>query len=251
MGGDRFAALYDDITDRKNAERLLRESGRRHEFLLQLSDALRPLADPSLIIAAASEMVGRYLHGGRCGYGELPPPYDHFVVDRDWTNGMTSHRGRWRLADFGEELVAENRAGRTLIINDALSDERAGNVDDALQAAGGLRASIGVPLIKQGNWVAAFYVHDSKPRQWTRGEIELVEEVAERTWASVERARTEAVRCRSSSRLKMSLRESLRWTWRKQRPSGVPSVRGGVCAATAHVSGETKSPLPFVTARDA
>jgi GAF domain-containing protein len=152
--------------------------------------------------------VGRYFDAGRCGYGELAPPYDHFVVERDWTNGMPSHRGRWRLADFGDELVSENRAGRTLVIDDALGDERSGGAEDALQAAGGLRASIGVPLIKDGKWVAAFFVHDSRPRRWTKGDVELVEEIAERTWAAVERARAELALRESEERQAFQLQLS-------------------------------------------
>ena len=40
-GGDRFAMLYDDITERKKAELALKESEERKAFLLQLSDAMR------------------------------------------------------------------------------------------------------------------------------------------------------------------------------------------------------------------
>ncbi|GLC25122.1 GAF domain-containing protein [Roseisolibacter agri] len=198
---DGVVLTFVDITAQKRAEEALRESEERQAFLLKVSDALRPLADPLAVIATASEMVGRYLDAGRCGYGELPPPYDHFVVERDWTNGMPSHRGRWRLADFGDALVSQNRAGRTLVIDDALADERGEGAEDALEAAGGLRASIGVPLLKDGSWVAAFFVHDAKPRRWTKGDVELVEEVAERTWAAVERARAEAALRESEARL--------------------------------------------------
>ncbi|NAV73998.1 PAS domain S-box protein, partial [Salmonella sp. zj-f60] len=35
------------------------------------------------------------------------------------------------------------------------------------------------------------YVHASQPRAWTEAQVSLVEEVAARTWAEVERARAE------------------------------------------------------------
>ncbi|MBD2073675.1 response regulator [Phormidium sp. FACHB-592] len=41
--------------------------------------------------------------------------------------------------------------------------------------------------------VAGLAIHTSEPRVWTPDEIALAEEVAERTWAAVERARAEAV----------------------------------------------------------
>ena len=49
------------------------------------------------------------------------------------------------------------------------------------------------PLIKDGEFVAGLAVHTAKPRAWTEEEVDLAEEVAERTWAAVERARAEAI----------------------------------------------------------
>jgi PAS domain S-box-containing protein len=48
-----------------------------------------------------------------------------------------------------------------------------------------------VPLVKGGRVVAGLTVHDSGPRHWTDEEISLIEEVAERTWSAIERARAE------------------------------------------------------------
>ena len=47
-------------------------------------------------------------------------------------------------------------------------------------------------MVKDGRWFAAIGVHSATPRVWTPGEVRLVEEVGERTWAAVERARAEA-----------------------------------------------------------
>jgi two-component system CheB/CheR fusion protein len=49
--------------------------------------------------------------------------------------------------------------------------------------------------------MAGFGVHSSEPRAWTAREVELVQEVAERTWDAVERARTEATLRESEARL--------------------------------------------------
>jgi PAS domain S-box-containing protein len=62
----------------------------------------------------------------------------------------------------------------------------------AAYAAIGLVAYIGVPLVKDGEFVAGLVIHTSAPRVWTPDEIALAEEVAERTWAALERARAEA-----------------------------------------------------------
>jgi len=49
-----------------------------------------------------------------------------------------------------------------------------------------------VSLIKGGRMVAALYVHSRLVRSWTDAEVRLIQDVAERTWDAVERARAEA-----------------------------------------------------------
>jgi len=56
----------------------------------------------------------------------------------------------------------------------------------------GVKAGISVPLIIGKQLVVNLTVQQDQPRAWTDAEVELVEEVAERTWAAVERARAEA-----------------------------------------------------------
>ena len=191
-GSRKVAVLFADITERERAEAVLQESESRQAFLLSLSDAVRRLSDPLAIMAMTSEKVGRRFEVGRCGYAEVPPPYDHLVVARDWTNGrMPSLQGAWPLASFGEKVIAEYRTKRTVVFEDGVEDDRVRGGEPFALAAGGVRASISVQLMKGGEWVASFYVQDTSARRWTPGEIALMEDLAERTWAAVERARAE------------------------------------------------------------
>jgi hypothetical protein len=69
--------------------------------------------------------VQRRRTAGRCGYGEVDERGLFFTVKRDWTDGaMASLGGRLRLADFGPELVDELKAGRTVRLDDPLTDRR-------------------------------------------------------------------------------------------------------------------------------
>jgi PAS domain-containing protein len=63
--------------------------------------------------------------------------------------------------------------------------------------------------------VGAFGVNHDTPRVWTAGEIELVREVAERTWDAVERTRAEAALREQKTRLRLALEASAggSWTW--------------------------------------
>src|SRR5688500_8244682 len=52
----------------------------------------------------------------------------------------------------------------------------------------GVRSLLAVPLIKKGRLCAVLRVHRKTIHLWTDDEVTLVEDVAERTWAAVERA---------------------------------------------------------------
>lgn len=181
-----------DTSERRRMEERLRQGEARQSFLLQLGDRVRGLTDAALIVASVSEMVGRHLDVGRCGYGEVSQCGRLFHVERDWTDdAMASLAGRTRLADFGTEIVAQYRAGQTVVLDDTLEDARTRGAEQAYAGAGRIRAGVGVPLLKGGRFVAAFYVHQTRPRHWREEEVALLGEVAERTWGAVARARAE------------------------------------------------------------
>ncbi|MCL4182984.1 MAG: response regulator, partial [Burkholderiaceae bacterium] len=189
----RLIVLLRDVTARRRAVDALTRRKERQAFLLALSDRLRPLADPVEVMAVASEALGRRLGVGRCGYGEVDATDAFLIVEHDWTDGvMASLKGTLRLDDFGPQLIGAYRAGRTVVLEDVLSDARAHGVEAAFEAIGGLRASLAVPLLKDGRWVAALYAQQTRPRRWTADDEELVREVSGRIWAAIERTRAEA-----------------------------------------------------------
>ena len=167
---------------------------RRQAFRITLDDALRGLGDPRSVMSAAAERLGQQLSADRVGYAEIDAAGEVFTVDRDWcAPGMPSLVGKGRLEDFGPLLIAALVAGCPVAVADAQSDPL--TVSDRAEAAYRgirLRAAITSPLIKDGKFVAALYVHQAVPRQWTEEDVALVNEVAERTWTAVEHARAEA-----------------------------------------------------------
>jgi PAS domain S-box-containing protein len=97
---------------------------------------------------------------------------------------------RTELRSFGDEALAYLRTGEVLVLSDLralpLSAER-----HAAWEQVGLRALITVPLVRGGELKAMLYVHDPQPRSWKRSEAAMARDVAERTWAAVERASAE------------------------------------------------------------
>jgi PAS domain S-box-containing protein len=193
---------------RREAAESLRESDDREAYLLQLSDALRPLADPIEIQAEASRVLGERVGASRTLYCEveLEAGSACYVVQQDHlAPGERSLVGRWRASDFGAAVQGEMLAGRTVTIADVAREPRFGAEERAAYRAIGICAYVAVPLIKKGRHVACLAVHQSAPRVWTAQEIQLVQETAERTWATLERARAEAALRDSEERLRLAL----------------------------------------------
>ncbi|WP_158266466.1 GAF domain-containing protein [Allosphingosinicella deserti] len=179
--------------ERAQAEAEVRAHAERQSFLLALGDRLRGLAGADAIKAAAAEALGRALGVPRVGYGEIDAAGQRVVVERDWTDGtMASLAGESRDLDvFGPAIIARLRAGQTLRLDDIAGDPLSAPYADGY-ASIGTRALLVVPLIKAGRFTAILYLHAAEPRRWRDEEALLAGSVAERTWASVEKARAEA-----------------------------------------------------------
>lgn len=197
-------AVNTDVTDTWQAQAALREGEARQRFRAELGDVLRPLAHPAEIQAAATRLLGSHLAASRVHYAEMEPNGEHAVVPEDHAPTALNQAGRYRLADF-PVLIAECRAGRSFISPDLSTDPRLGEEERAMYAFLPVAAMVVVPLVRGGRLAALLAVHRAAPGAWTTSEISLVEEVAERTWGAIERARAEADLRSSEERLRLIL----------------------------------------------
>ncbi len=193
----KVAIVFKDISERKRIEdeRLQAEeiSGRAAQldaFRVCLTDALRLLADPVEIQATASRVLGEYLGANRVAYFEVRGA--DYVVEQDYVNGASALAGRYSIDSFGPKLLAAYRTGHAVSSPNVSADPYLTPEQQSAYAAIQIGAYIGIPLVKKGKFVAGLAVHAAAPRDWKPEEIALIEEVAERTWAAVERARAEA-----------------------------------------------------------
>ncbi|MBD2034250.1 PAS domain-containing protein [Leptolyngbya sp. FACHB-321] len=187
----KVAIVFKDISERKRAEEILRQAAAFNAFRVSLTDALRPMIDSVAMQAMASRVLGEYLGANRVAYFEVNNT--DYVVERDYVNGAARLTGRYPIASFGPKLLAAFRAGHTVSVSDVPADPNLSPEQRSAYAALEIGAHISVPLVKEGKFVAGLAIHTSEARVWTPDEIMLAEEVAERTWAAVERARAEAV----------------------------------------------------------
>src|SRR6185436_7502671 len=107
-----------------------------------------------------------------------------------YVDGVPSIAGLVKWRPLVGSRTDEILKGWPLSVNDTSAshtpEERA-----ALDAAG-IRAYVSPLLIKDGQFVGAFSVHAKAPRVWTADEIGLVQEVADRIWATLEHRKAEA-----------------------------------------------------------
>ncbi len=167
---------------------------RRLSFQVKLADRLRRIGDPEEVKRAATEMLGEYLGAARVGYAEIDEAEGTVSVRSDWTrDAATASLGGQSgvIRSFGDEALAFLRTGEVLAVPDIRAlPLRSIERTDAWEALG-VRAVITVPLVREGALKALLYVHEPVPRYWRRSEAAIARDVAERTWAAVERAQAE------------------------------------------------------------
>ncbi len=180
-----------DVTDRAAIERDLRDSEARLRFLDRLGERTMPLTDPDAIMAITTELIAANLGASRCTYADVDADEDHCTVGGGWARpGTPPASGRHRLTDFGPSAVASLHGGDALVVCDATAGLPAAGA--ARLAALGVRATVVIPLIRDGRLQALLAVHDAHPRQWSTAEILVMRQAAQRSWALVERVRAEA-----------------------------------------------------------
>lgn len=105
-----------------------------------------------------------------------------------------------QLENYEGEALNELKAGRTLRVDDV--GLRGGEPGYAAIADVGVQALLSLPLLVSGVLKVNLSIHQHEPRHWTDDEVALVQEVAERLWAEVVRARAEFAFRESEERLR-------------------------------------------------
>jgi signal transduction histidine kinase/ActR/RegA family two-component response regulator len=182
-----------DVTEQHLAADALRANERRLRFLDALSKATAASTDASVVLTTTTRMLGQHLDVSVCAYADMDADQDGFTIRGEWNAaGSRSIAGHYSLAAFGQLAVARLRAGLPLVLDDnrvQLPPEEAATFQRI-----GLTATICMPLVKEGRLTALMAVHDKDPHRWTQEELALLTEVTERSWAHIERVRSETQR---------------------------------------------------------
>ncbi|MGI8891608.1 MAG: PAS domain S-box protein [Chthoniobacterales bacterium] len=182
--------VFHDVTERRRTEQNVLASEARFRFLDQLGEETLTLAHPGEIMATTTRLLGQHLRVSRCAYAEVNSDGNQFTILHDYTDQCASTAGQYELSLFGPRATGQMRGGETLVLHDVeveLATEEGGGMFNAI----GIRAIVCCPLLKGEALRAMMAVHQTTARAWTSSEIALLREVAERCWATIERARAE------------------------------------------------------------
>jgi PAS domain S-box-containing protein len=177
--------------ERRRAEAEIRQNERRLRFLDGLNKETARAVEAGQVMAITTRLTGEHLGVAICAYADMEPDQDHFTIRGDWSApGSASIVGSYSLADFGKLAVRTLRAGEPLIIRDNLRELAPEEAATFQQM--GIGATICMPLVKAGQLTALMAVHHKGPHSWTDYELATLAEVVERSWAHIERVRTES-----------------------------------------------------------
>ena len=208
-----------DVTEQRQVAEVVRASEQRFRFLNALSDASNALSRPDEILQTVVQFLGRHLGAVACTYGEMQADGACFVIRHDYTDGRASLAGRSGLAELGQQVEAQLRAGRTLVVPSLDAGAIAPGATEKF-AALGIKSLVTCPILKKGGLVGLMSVYHETARDWTQAEIELVKEVAERCRATVERAAGELVLRESEEQLRLVIAASNDGIWEHDYQTG-------------------------------
>jgi PAS domain S-box-containing protein len=189
-----------ETTEVYRGSEALRESEARQVFMLELSDALRPLETPVAIAAEAAARLGKWLGLNRVFYGEIVGT--KMTVECNYTDGVKSLVGEHDMSAFGDFLL-KYRADALIVSEDTQADKRYSEDAQAGLLDRQVVAFCDIGLFETGDCVSLMAAQSATTRQWTALEQGIVREVGGRVKLAIERARAEAALRESESRFRL------------------------------------------------
>ncbi|HET9327882.1 MAG TPA: PAS domain S-box protein, partial [Candidatus Eisenbacteria bacterium] len=189
-----WIASATDITERRRVEEKLRDSERTERLLAEIGALAAKIGVPEGlqvddVVQSICEHVAAEMRVSRSGFGHVDLGAGHVTVDAEARDALPALKGVYPVSEYAPHLLADGVAGRITSMEDIATDPRTAERYESLYRPIGVRASINVPLHREGRWVAHFWVSSEESRRWTESEIDRMKRAAERIWLVVEQAR--------------------------------------------------------------
>ncbi|NTE85887.1 HWE histidine kinase domain-containing protein [Agrobacterium rubi] len=180
----KIIGIIIDVTDSKRKDA-------RIAALLTLGDRLRVGKTVEDISRIASEILAEGLAVNRAGYATVNSATSGLFVEYNWlASGVNSIAGHHTLGDFSA-TIERLEMGDTLAVPNINAASWL-DKDAASYSAIGVRSFVKVPVIDRGSLVGILFAHDSKPRFWSKLELDFAWGVADRAYAAIARLNAES-----------------------------------------------------------
>ena len=200
-----FTGINLEITERKRREA-------NAAFCADVTATLSQLSTVDEIVHACGARIAEFLKVSTVHYWDVDEDRNEAHLHSLWAASDVPTQPTFiRLADYlTDDFVRALRAGETTVVRDAKTDPR---VDPIGCRAIKLRTAVAVPFLRDGKWRFVLSLTDQNPREWREDEVELIEELANRIFPRLERARAEDALRASEARLRLCLEAAAAGTW--------------------------------------
>jgi PAS domain S-box-containing protein len=180
----KVAVLFADITERKRREAHL-------TFLAEVGEEFARLSSAEDMIQAVGAKIGAYLQVTTCVFADVDEARGELTINDAWNSAHVPNlRRTFRITEYlTDEFARASRAGEMVVVRDTQTDPR---TDARAYAALDVHTFVTVPFHRNGAWTHYLGVTDQSPRDWRGDELELIEELSNRIFPRLERARAEA-----------------------------------------------------------
>jgi PAS domain S-box-containing protein len=159
------------------------------EFLIKLGQELPRFEDVDSLAWHVVSTIAEYLVVDGCMFSEIDLVRGMNTVHRDYARVAPTSAGTYPLTALTPGVRQDLEAGRVVAVDDTQIDPRTSALYEERYVQRKIRAMLGVPLMRDGVWLAAIFVFTEKPRAWVAREIQMLQALAERTWLWLEHVR--------------------------------------------------------------
>ncbi|HEY7160401.1 MAG TPA: response regulator, partial [Acidobacteriota bacterium] len=187
-----------DVTERRRTEE-------RIELINRISELSSNANDVNSLMIEVVKEIGHHLKISRCLFNEIDLERNREIVLCDYYSGVPSVVGEHRLSDYSSTTSTEMALGKTVVNCDSKVDPRTAADYARTYGPSEERSYVAVPLMREKQWVASLWVSDKIPRQWSKEDVALLENVAGRVWAAVEKIRSDINLRESQKNMQLAL----------------------------------------------